>query len=70
MPATSSTYPKGEVSCFADTFVVAESSVLRMEFSGINPALRVVAHRYGLCRETKTYKTQSKIAYRTKNIMI
>lgn len=29
-----STYPKGGVSCFADTFVVAESSVLRMKFIG------------------------------------
>jgi hypothetical protein len=33
-----STYPKGGVLCFSDTFVVAESSVLRMEFSGKNPA--------------------------------
>lgn len=31
-PAHNSTYPKGGVSCFADTFVVAESSVLRMNF--------------------------------------
>jgi len=41
-----STYPKGGVSCFADSFVVAESSVLRMKFSGKNPALRVAANRY------------------------
>ncbi len=41
-----STYPKGGVSCFADTFVVAESSVLRMKFSGKKPALRVAAKRY------------------------
>ena len=41
-----STYPKGGVSCFADTFVQAESSVLRMKFSGKNPALRVAAKRY------------------------
>ena len=34
-----STYPKGGVSCSADTFVVAESSVLRMKFCGENPAL-------------------------------
>jgi hypothetical protein len=45
--AYNSTYPKGGVSCFADTFVVAESSVLRMKFSGKNPALRVAAKRYG-----------------------
>jgi hypothetical protein len=41
-----STYPKGGVSCFADSFVVAESSVLRMKFSAKNPALRVAAKRY------------------------
>ena len=41
-----STYPKGGVSCFSDTFVQAESSVLRIKFSGKNPALRVAAKRY------------------------
>lgn len=41
-----STYPKGGVSCFTDTFVVAESSVHRMKFSAKNPALRVAANRY------------------------
>jgi len=40
-----SSYPKGGVSCSADSFVVAESSVLRMKFSGKNPALRVAANR-------------------------
>jgi len=40
-----STYPKGGVSCFAGTFVQAESSVLRMKFCGKNPALRVAAKR-------------------------
>jgi len=44
--AYNSTYPKGGVSCSADTFVQAESSVLRMKFSGKNPALRVAANRY------------------------
>jgi hypothetical protein len=38
-----STYPKGGVSCFTNTFVQAESSVLRMKFNGKNPALRVAA---------------------------
>jgi hypothetical protein len=47
-PAGNSTYPKGGVSCSADSFVVAESSVLRMKFSGKNPALRVAANRYAL----------------------
>jgi hypothetical protein len=40
-----STYPKGGVSCSADSSVVAESSVLRMKFGGKNPALRVAAKR-------------------------
>ena len=40
-----STYPKGGGSCFADTFVQAENSVLRMKFSGKNPALRVATKR-------------------------
>lgn len=45
-PAGNSTYPKGGVSCYVDSFVVAESSVLRMKFSAKNPALRVAAKRY------------------------
>jgi len=45
MPAANSTYPKGGASCFADTFVQAESSVLRMKFCGKSPALRVAANR-------------------------
>ena len=40
-----STYPKGGVSCSKNSFVVSESSVLRMKFSGKNPALRVAAKR-------------------------
>jgi len=41
-----STYPKGGVSCSADTFVQAKSSVLRIKFCGKSPALRVAANRY------------------------
>ena len=40
-----STYPKGGVSCSKNTFVQAESSVLRMKFCGKSPALRVAANR-------------------------
>ena len=40
-----STYPKVVVQCFADTFMQAENSVLRMKFSGKNPALLVAAKR-------------------------
>jgi len=43
--AGNSTYPKGGVSCFADTFVQVESSVLRTNFSAKNPALRVATNR-------------------------
>jgi len=41
-----STYPKGGVLCSKDTFVQAESSVLRIKFCGKSPALRVAAKRY------------------------
>jgi hypothetical protein len=55
-PAGNSTYPKGGVSCSADSFVVAESSVLRMKFSGKNPALRVAANRYASCKVSHSYE--------------
>ena len=41
-----STFTIGGVSCLADSFVVAESLVLRMKFSGKNSALIVAAKRY------------------------
>ena len=41
-----STYPKGGVSCSKDSFVVAESLVLRMNIFDKSPALRVAAKRY------------------------
>jgi hypothetical protein len=37
-------YPKGGVSCLAESFVQSESSVLRNEFSGKNPDLQVAAY--------------------------
>jgi hypothetical protein len=40
-----STFAIGGVSCSADTFVVAESSVLRINISGKNPAHRKSAKR-------------------------
>jgi hypothetical protein len=45
-PAYNSTYTQGGVSCFADKFVQAESSVLRTNFSSKEPDLRVAAKRY------------------------
>jgi hypothetical protein len=44
--AANCSYPKGGLSSFEDTFVVSESSVLRLNFSGNLPALRVAAFRY------------------------
>ncbi|MCI9844551.1 hypothetical protein [Flavobacterium pectinovorum] len=45
-PAYNSTFAIGGVSCSADSLVVAESSVLRIKFSGKNPAHRKSAKRY------------------------
>ncbi len=44
--AHNSTYPKGGVSCFKDSFVVNGSSVFQIKFCGKSPALRVAAKRY------------------------
>lgn len=41
-----STFAIGGVSCTADSFVVAESSVLRINICGKNPAHRKSANRY------------------------
>jgi hypothetical protein len=43
--APNSTFAIGGVSCSADSFVVAESFVLRIKFSGKNPAHRKSAKR-------------------------
>jgi len=40
-----STYPKGGVSCFKDSFVVNGSLVFQIKFCGKSPALRVAANR-------------------------
>jgi len=44
--AANSTYPKGGVSCSADSLVVNGSSVFQIKFCGKSPALRVAATRY------------------------
>ena len=44
-PTANSTFAIGGVSCSADSLVVAESSVLRIKFSGKNPAHRKSANR-------------------------
>ena len=53
-PADNSTFAIGGVSCFADSFVVAESFVLRINISGKNPAHRKSANRYKQAEETTT----------------
>ncbi len=45
--SANSTFAIGGVSCSADSFVVAESSVLRINICGKNPAHRKSAKRYG-----------------------
>ncbi len=45
-PACNSTYPKGEVSCSKDSFVVTQTLVFQIKFCGKSPALRVAATRY------------------------
>ncbi|MBS1537864.1 MAG: hypothetical protein JST20_08965 [Bacteroidetes bacterium] len=44
--AYNSTYPKGGVSCFKDSFVVNGSLVFQIKFCGKSPALLVAANRY------------------------
>ena len=59
-----STYPKGGVSYSADSFVVAESSVLRMKFRSEIPALRVAANRYAQAEERQRHsKLTMKMEY-------
>lgn len=45
MPAANSTFAIGGVSCSADSFVVTESSVLRINICGEKPAHRKSAKR-------------------------
>jgi hypothetical protein len=46
-PAHNSTFAIGGVSFSADSFVVAESSVLRINICGANPYLRQARNRCG-----------------------
>lgn len=47
--AGNSTFAIGGVSCSADSFVVAESAVLRMNICAEKPAHRKSANRYSQC---------------------
>jgi hypothetical protein len=55
-----STLAIGGVSSPLDRFVVAESSVLRIKFSGKNPTHRKSAKRYGQGYETPQRKRSDK----------
>ena len=46
MPTANSTFAIGGISSFADSLVVAESFVLRINISGKKPAHRKSAKRY------------------------
>ena len=48
-PAGNSTFAIGGVSCSADSFVVAESFVLRINISGKNPAIANPRNVSGNC---------------------
>jgi len=54
-----STFAIGGVSCSADSLVVAESFVLRIKFSGKNPAHRKSAKRYN--QATKNLRNSNKL---------
>jgi len=51
-PAGNSTYPKGGVSCFKDSFVVNQTLVFQIKFCGKSPALRVAAKRQAVKQPT------------------
>ena len=56
-PAHNSTFAIGGVSCSADSLVVAESFLLRINISGKNPAHRKSANRWRqLKNETDRHK--------------
>lgn len=55
-----STFAIGGDSCSADSFVVAESFVLRIKFSGKNPAHRKSAKRYIQYYSTKLNRKYDK----------
>lgn len=46
MPALNNTYPKDWISCSNDSFVVSQTLVFQIKFSGKSPHLRIAANRY------------------------
>ena len=65
-----STFAIGGVSCFADSFVVAESFVLRIKFSGKNPAHRKSANRCVSCYDdlTNTNRQMNRLTHFTNKL--
>lgn len=57
--AHNSTFAIGGVPCSGDSLVVAESFVLRMKFSGKNPAHRKSAKRYVQFHRTTVYERKN-----------
>ncbi len=57
-PAHNSTYNKLAVQCSADTFVVNQSLVLRINIFGENRHLRQARKRYGQCYDDCTTRQQ------------
>jgi hypothetical protein len=47
--AHNSTYPKGGVSYFKESFVIKESLIFQNKFCGKSPALRQAPKRYSQC---------------------
>jgi hypothetical protein len=45
-PAGNSTYPKGGISCFKDSFVVNQTLGFQIKSCGKSPPLRATAKRY------------------------
>ena len=58
-PACNSTYPKGGVSCYKDSFVVNKTLVFQIKFCGKSPALRVAAKRYKQALLTASKRTST-----------
>ena len=58
--AHNSTYPKGGVLCFKDSFVVSGTFVFQIKFCGKSPALRVAAKRYASLYKLKRHGQSKK----------
>jgi hypothetical protein len=69
MAAANSTYPKGGVQCFYDSFVVIQNFVFHIKFCGKSPALRVAAERYEQCYKSQLNLSKQKICKAIKSFI-